>query len=313
MALLHMAQTLTQFDLDQVKVLHIEPTTLCNIACPQCNRTIGDPYYNEERDRSELTLTKIRNTFSDDFIRQLDKMFMCGNFGEPAAARETLDIFKYFKQINPNITLGMNTNGSLRSTKWWRELAEILSGQFDYVVWSIEGLEDTNHIYRVGARWNKIIDNAQAFIDAGGSAHWDMLIFDYNEHQVDAATEMARELGFTWFRAKVSKRFDYAPVDFLNTPKGWTKPNVVKRTGIECIALKERSVYMVANGDVLPCCWFGAEAFSLDSRAQELVKDLPQLVESWKTDPHPICSSTCGVDEQGTSFDKQWQKEIQLN
>ena len=58
---------------------------------------------------------------------------------------------------------------------------------------------------------------------------------------------------------------------------------------------------------------FGAEAFSLDSRAQELVNDLPQLVKSWDTDPHTICSSTCGVDEQGTSFDKQWQKEIQLN
>ena len=58
-----MAQTLTQFDLEQVKVLHIEPTTLCNIACPQCARTVGEPYYNDERDRSELTLTKIRNTF----------------------------------------------------------------------------------------------------------------------------------------------------------------------------------------------------------------------------------------------------------
>lgn len=307
-----MTQTLPQFNDFKTKILHLEPTTDCNIKCPQCNRTIGEPYYNEQHDRSELTLTKVKEMFSQSFIKNLDKMFMCGNFGEPAAAKDCLDIFYYFKEVNPNITLGMNTNGSLRTKDWWQELAEIFSGPLDYVVWSIDGLENTNHIYRVNAVWDKIIENSQAFISAGGSAHWDMLIFDYNEHQVDQAESLARELGFSWFRAKVSKRFDYAPVEFLQPPKSWSKPNVSKVDKIECMALKEQSLYVAANGKILPCCWFGAEAFSLDQYARQLVNNLDLLVDSWNNNPHKICLNTCGSDKKGNSFDKQWQRETQL-
>ena len=312
MVLLPTVTMLKQFSNTSIKLLHLEPTTDCNVACPQCNRTIGLPYYDDKKDRSELSLDDIKKLFTVEFIKNLDKMFMCGNFGEPAAAKDCLDIFRYFKEVNPDITLGMNTNGSLRTKGWWKELAEIFSGPLDYVVWSIDGLEDTNHIYRVNAVWDKIIENSQAFISAGGSAQWDMLIFDYNEHQVDQAESLARELGFSWFRAKVSKRFDYAPVEFLEPPKSWNKPNVVEADKIECIALREQSLYVAANGEILPCCWFGAEAFSLDQKAKELTKDLTKLEHSWTSDPHRICLTTCGVDEQGTSFDKQWQRETQL-
>jgi hypothetical protein len=44
-------------------------------------------------------------------------------------------------------------------------------------------LEDTNHLYRENVEWKKIMENARAFISAGGTAHWDMLIFDHNKHQ----------------------------------------------------------------------------------------------------------------------------------
>jgi hypothetical protein len=304
--------TTRTWKLSDIKVLHLEPTTVCNAACPQCNRTIGAPFYREDQDRHELTLGQIRSNFSDDFIRGLDKMFMCGNFGEPAAAQECLEIFEYFRKINPDITLGMNTNGSLRTTHWWKRLAKIFSNSSDYVVWSIDGLADTNHVYRVNTHWPKIMENARAFIQAGGSAHWDMLIYAHNQHQVDLVRDLARDMGFTWFRAKVSKRFDIAPVKFLNPPVGWQKPNVVKATKIDCHALTEKSIYMAANGKVLPCCWFGAEVFNLDDHALELVDSAEKLSASWQTIPHRICSNTCGTDEQGTSFSKQWQQEVQL-
>lgn len=313
MDLLHTTQMLTQFDFSQIRVLHIEPTTVCNAACPQCHRE--DPrFYDHSRDKSELTLEQIKKLYDSTFISQLEKMFMCGNFGEPAAATDTLDIYKYFREHNQNITLGINTNGSLRSANWWEELAGIFHQQFDYAVFSIDGLADTNHIYRRNTVWDKIIENAQAFIAAGGTAHWDMLVYEHNEHQVDACQDLARDLGFSWFRAKVSKRFHESPVIFLNPPQGYDLPNVFGDPGdIKCHALGEQSIYVAANGQILPCCWFGAEVFTLDDQARDLLGDWNgKLVPSWERTPHRICANTCSQDPQGSSFSKQWKIENQL-
>jgi organic radical activating enzyme len=301
------------FNLKNIKVLHLETTTVCNAACPQCGR--GDSrYFNEEKDSNELTINHITGTYTEKFIKNLNKMFMCGNFGDPAAAKDTLDIYKYFKKHNPNIVLGMNTNGSIRNPNWWAELAGIFNNPYSYVVFSIDGLEDTNAIYRRNTVWSKIIENAQAFINAGGSAHWDMLIYEHNEHQIDTVKKLAKDLGFSWFRAKVSKRFYTNPVEFLKPPKNYSLPNVTGPvTPISCHALNEQSIYVAANGHVLPCCWFGAEAFTLDSKATELLSDWNKnLVPSWNSNPHTICKATCSVDTIGTSFSKQWKIEEQL-
>ena len=304
---------LTQFDLAQVRVLHIEPTTMCNASCPQCGRE--DPaFYQDAVHRSEIRLENIGQLWPVEHIPNLEKMFMCGNFGEPAAARDVVEIYKYFRQHNPNIVLGMNTNGSIRTPAWWQELAQVFDQNYDYVVFSIDGLEDTNQIYRRNTVWSKIMENAQAFIDAGGSAHWDMLVYEHNQHQVELAQDLAKSMGFSWFRAKVSKRFHTAPVEFLKPPQGYNLPNVNEsNTKISCHALNEQSVYIAADGSLLPCCWFGAEVFSLDSQAQHLLKDWnQQLIPSWQETPHRICRMTCSQDPDGTSFSKQWKIEQQL-
>lgn len=302
---------LTSFNLDNIRVLHIEPTTVCNASCPQCSRE--DPkYYNDQKDRSEISLEQVQTMFKVEFIQRLEKVFMCGNFGEPAAAKDTLKIFQYFRTHNPDIVLGMNTNGSIRTPDYWINVANTFNKSYDYVVFSIDGLDDTNAVYRRNTVWSKIIENAQAYINAGGSAHWDMLIYEHNQHQIDQAKQLAKDMGFTWFRAKVSKRFNQFPVEFLNPPKGYELPNVIQSKDIQCHALREQSIYVGANGRILPCCWFGAELFTLDNHAEELLQDWNTLVTSWSSTPHRICLNTCATDYQGTSFSKQWQIEEQL-
>jgi len=292
------------------KVLHLEVTDVCQAACPQCEREVNSAF--DSTIKHHLSVDQIKSLFDEDFIRNLDKMFMCGNYGDPAAGKYTLDIFRYFRQVNPDITLGMNTNGAINNTAWWQELAGILNGTFDYVVFSIDGLEDTNHVYRKNVVWSKLIENVRAYIDAGGSAQWEMLIYQHNEHQIESAEQTARDLGFNWFRTKVSKRFKQVPVTFLNPPAGYQLPNVVQAEKIECYAVNEQSIYVAATGRILPCCWFGAEVFSLDTRAQDLLADWNLLESSWHTQPHSICSKTCGTDEKGNSFTKQWQIQKQL-
>lgn len=283
-----------------IKELHIEPTDVCNAACPACLRET-DKNFNKST-RHELSVDFFANTFSLETIKNLDKVFACGNYGDPAASAHLLEIFKWLKFHNPNITLGINTNGSIRSTAWWEELAVILSGPRDYVVFSIDGLEDTNHIYRVNCNWKKIIENAQAFIGAGGSAHWDMLVFEHNQHQVIAAQELAREMGFTWFRCKVSKR--EMPMGF-NVPDNFTKPTH-KSGPIRCVAERSNGLYVSATGRIFPCCWLATTEWDINTWTN--------IQQSWSTKSIERCASVCSTSESGsTRFSDQWQLEVQFN
>ena len=305
---------MTLFNLDQIKILHIEPTTVCQAACPQCAREDIESY-NDDKHRSELSLADIKQLIPENVVANLDKMFMCGNFGDPAAAKECLEIYQWFRDVNPGITLGMNTNGAIKNPDWWHRLGKLFNNSNDYVVFSIDGLEDTNHIYRRNVNWKRLIKNIQSFIDAGGCAHWDMLIFDHNEHQVDACQQLAKQLGFSWFRCKVSKRFFSTPIDFLHPPKKYNAPNVSKPTGIDCHAKREQSMYLAANGELMPCCFMGSKSFNRDDAVDQALatENFKGVVDSWQSQPLSVCQNTCGItSSQSSIFDQQWQREIQI-
>lgn len=286
--------------LRNIKVLHLEPTDVCQAACALCARET-DPNFRRDR-QHHLTLDLIAKVFDDEKIADLDKMFMCGNYGDPAAGKYTLDIYRAFRSINPEIVLGMNTNGGIQTPFWWHALGGIFNQPRDYVVFSIDGLEDTNSVYRKNVNWQKVMTNAEAFISAGGSAHWDMLVYKHNQHQVEACEQLARDMGFKWFRAKVSKR---GFTDRLEAPIGWDNP-VVQGTKINCHALNEQSAYIDAQGNLSPCCWLGA-------RQQNFITDFDSVQSSWNSSqPEITCIDVCGTNHTETSFSQQWQKEVQL-
>ena len=287
---------------DTAKVLHLESTDVCQAECPLCARET-DTTFNKDN-QHHLDVHAILNLFSTKQISQLEKMFMCGNYGDPAAGKHTLDIYRLFRSINPDIVLGMNTNGGLQNALWWKELSGILCKSEDFVVFSIDGLEDTNHIYRKNVSWDKVINNARAFIESGGSAHWDMLVYEHNQHQVDYCEQLARDMGFKWFRAKVSKR--QSNVRWLNSPKGWQSP-VINGGNISCIRNKEQSLYINAKGIVYPCCWLG------HNNSTAFVDKFDDIVASWGTNnTNPVCERICSTIKDVSSFSNQWQREVSL-
>ena len=285
---------------ETVRVLHLEATDVCQAACPSCARET-DTTFNKKIHRW-LSVRDIQRMLPERVIYRLDKMFMCGNYGDPAAGHSTLELFEYFRDINSSITLGMNTNGGLQAPYWWTALAKQLCNPLDYVVFSIDGLEDTNHIYRKNVVWDKVIANAAAFIEAGGSAQWDMLIYEHNEHQIDQCEQLARDMGFKWFRAKVSKRIP--TVDWLSPPKGWTRP-VIEQGPIDCFRDREQSLYISAKGVIHPCCWLGYGTDTID--------DFKNIKASWGTDScNTVCKETCSTVNNISNFTGQWQRNVPL-
>ncbi|MEL0308912.1 MAG: hypothetical protein VW961_05960, partial [Flavobacteriaceae bacterium] len=194
-------------------------------------------------------------------------------------------------------------------------LGKLLNGPLDYCVFSIDGLEDTNHIYRVNVNWQKIMENTKAFIETGASAHWDMLVFDHNKHQVNQIRSLAGSMGFTWFRTKETDRWDtYQEVNI--DPATQFVPKVYAKE-VECEKNRDRSVFLDYTGKFWPCCHM-AEAY-LNKIGYELHHDIrmydnEQLMTEYQLrldnrNPFYVCSRACGIT---TNKRQQWKSETQL-
>ena len=275
------------YKLEDIKTIHLEVTQNCQAACPMCDRNCNGEGVNPHINLDELTLDDCKSIFTPEFISQLNTMYMCGNLGDPIVARDTLEIFKYFREHNPNIWLSMNTNGGAKNEAWWRELAQVF-GRMGAVIFTVDGLRDTNHIYRQGVVWDNVSRNMKAFTAAGGRARWDFLIFEHNQHQVEAAKVIANAHGCEKFIAKKTGRFVDAKTNKkeshqakdrkgkdtaeLKKPdakyqnKALTKQeSIIKKYGsmdayfdeapIVCKVKKEGSLFITAEGLALPCCW----------------------------------------------------------
>jgi len=272
---------------ENIKTIHLENTQNCQASCPMCDRNQNGGALNPHIDLSELTLDDCKIIFEPEFIAQLNTMYMCGNLGDPIVARDTLDIFRYFREHNKDMWLSMNTNAGAKDEAWWRELAQVF-GRMGAVIFSVDGLSDTNHLYRQGVVWNNVERNMRAFIDAGGRARWDFLIFEHNQHQVEEAEALANAWGCEKFIKKKTGRFVTAnsekkeshqavnrkgdktvelkkPKEKYRNTAVESMDSLISRYGsmenyydvvpIKCKVKDEGNLFITAEGLALPCCW----------------------------------------------------------
>lgn len=324
------------YDLAEIEMLHFEPTTLCNAGCPQCARYEDDGTVNPRLPLTTVTLDQVRSWLPEQFLRNLKKIVVCGTFGDPAVCRELPGMLEYFISANPQVTIGLNSNGGLRTPQWWRGLAKVLRPGQDCCTFSIDGLADTNHIYRRGVRWHQLETNLQAFIEAGGDAHWEMLVFEHNQHQVEQARDLAQRMGFRWFRAKVSMRFATRPIVWLKPPST-LRNDMVDETSLSghivCSAKQNREIYLSAHGMVSPCCHFSQQLYepNTQDRTQDLLRFMGDVSDwhiergiskvharfsdierRWEKDPLKVCHYRCSMVGSRPRWFRQWVIDQEL-
>ena len=274
------------YKLENIKNVHLEMTEVCQASCPMCPRRHWDGSINPHLTMAELSLEDCKKIFPVEFVSKLKYLNMCGTFGDPAAAKDTLAVMRYLRENNKWMWLEIHTNGGLRNKEWWLELAEII-GDRGAAVFSVDGLRDTNHIYRQNVVWDKVEENMHTYIGAGGNAHWDYLIFAHNQHQVEEARQLSIDWGFSKFIPKATARFSQdidndkstfksgtskgkevtlaKPKDEFLNPAEKTKDIVLSKYGnsenyyktvpIVCKAVRDTIIYITAEGLFLPCCW----------------------------------------------------------
>jgi MoaA/NifB/PqqE/SkfB family radical SAM enzyme len=275
---------------NKITTIQIEHSSMCNAACPQCLREWWDGDY------SRINQTYIPTEFYETRIPQsvydtLEKINFCGTVGDSCTAPNFIDVCRVIKNKNSNIELSISTNGGMRNPAWWAELATVLDSK-DFVTFGIDGLGDTNDIYRVNVRWKKLMENAKAFIDAGGRAEWQFITFAHNEHQIKEAEELSKQMGFARFFTIYNNRFvveeftakqSYGKGGVpLMPPKLEEEQSVLLRRDnpmptnpnewmikaqdqcIKCQAIETNEAYIDAETHFLPCCYLAGAKFTLD-------------------------------------------------
>lgn len=271
------------FPFNQLKQIHLEITNNCQASCPMCSRNHHGGVDNPLINVNNWTLEHFKNVINKEVLTQVDALYFCGNFGDPLLNNDLLEMCRYASTTNPTVQIRIHTNGSLRSGSWWKQLAQVLPADH-VVVFAIDGLNDTHSIYRIGTDFNKIIDNAYDFIQAGGKAEWAFIRFKHNAHQVEAAKQLAMEVGFRSFVMKDSSRFvmeskfpvldktgavttflepaDESKIVFIKKSDIDNYKAMVDASTIDCYALNNREIYIDAFGKLFPCCWLASTPYN---------------------------------------------------
>ena len=86
-----------------IRVIHLEVTDKCNAACPMCARNFHGGATRPFIRNGDISIEQFKEWFPVTLIQHLDRVFMCGNLGDPIIAKDTLKIFQYLKEIKSTL------------------------------------------------------------------------------------------------------------------------------------------------------------------------------------------------------------------
>lgn len=184
----------------------IEPTTACNLGCPEC------PSGLKAFTRPTGKLSLIDNNFLLDSI---GKQLMYVNYyfqGEPFLNPDFLSLVKAAKERN--VYVATSTNAHFINAKIAEEI--VLSG-LDRLIISIDGTtQETYESYRVSGKLDKVISATKELVRAKKQLQRNTphLIFQFlvvkpNEHEIPSVFNLAKELGVDEVRLKTAQLYDY--------------------------------------------------------------------------------------------------------
>lgn len=264
--------------------LEIELTTICNAKCPFCNRA------------SLFDLKPTNLDFSIFYKLPFDQfkfIGLCGNRGDPICYPKLFNLIAYIKDITyHNTSIVIQTNGGIHSFTWWASLGELMRYHKDnYIVFALDGLEDTHSLHRVGTDYNRVVQNIESFINAGGKAIIQFIVFKHNEHQLEDAKRLSRALGCLGFWTRRSRCFTdelQRPVGLYNeTRTELNTQNIDSK--IVCDMVHRDKYYLTVHGEIRPCCFMGDDDYINEFNLffKDQIKDLLGLnyISEYKKDP----------------------------
>lgn len=239
--------------------ISIEPTTSCNLRCPECPSGL----------RSFTRPTgMMKKELFEAIVDQLPELsYMIFYFqGEPYLHTGLLDLVNYASK--KKIYTATSTNAHFLNDEIARKTVE--SG-LDRLIVSIDGTtQDTYQSYRVGGKLDKVIDGTKNILlwkkklkSKTPYVIFQFLVVKPNEHQIDEVKALAKQLGVDEVKLKTAQIYDYEhgselipSIDKYSRYKKNANGSYSIKNGLldECWKMWHSCV-VTWDGKVVPCCF----------------------------------------------------------
>lgn len=239
--------------------LSIEPTTSCNLRCPECpsglrefSRPIGmlqEPLNKKLIDELKSTLTYITYYFQ----------------GEPYLNPKFTDMVSYASEHN--IYTATSTNAHYLNDENCKKTIE--SGLSRLII-SIDGIDQDSYAkYRIGGKLDKVLEGTKNIVEWKRKMRsktpfiiWQFIVFKHNEDQVEEVQKLGKELGVDHVAIKTAQfygyedKFDLMPENeqYRRYSEQNGKPIIKNKMLNHCWRMWHACV-ITWDGLVAPCCF----------------------------------------------------------
>ncbi len=318
---------------NRVRSFNVELTNRCFLGCSACAR---HHLPHMKKKNIDLPLEVIKKFFPLEHKEYFQgvKLNICGSFGDCIYHPEFQEIIRYLADYG--FFIYFETNASHKDKNWWEETAKIM-GHRNWVNFSVDGLSDTNSIYRKGAKWSDIEAGMRACV-AHTNVRWKYIVFSHNEHQIEEAIDFARELGVHQIRFQKSHRFTGGADPLLPKDPKWQSTQHQNKMILKSLrergeingqtvvikprCLRGKNLAITSDGNFYPCPSVYSSfvspgnhiKFNGISLRENTVLDalnspvFKQLQSTWDdpTCAPEACSRTCGVARELVSEMEQY-------
>ncbi len=252
--------------------ISIEPTTSCNLRCPECPSGL----------RAFTRPTgMLQNDFFTETIDQLyrELFYLVFYFqGEPYLNPQFLDMVKYAS--SKKIYTATSTNAHYLNDA---NAQKTIESGLNRLIISIDGTtQDVYQQYRIGGQLNKVLEGAKNMVKwkQAMKSKTPFIIFQFlvvkpNEHQIEDVKKLAAEIGVddVWFKTAQVYDYENDPHQLIPTNEKYSRYRKNKNQGTtvkntlenHCWRLWHAPV-ITWDGLVVPCCF--------DKDAQHQLGDL---------------------------------------
>lgn len=240
--------------------ISIEPTTTCNLQCPECPSGLR---------KFTRPTGFIKKETVEEIVKQLGNYLFYVTFyfqGEPLLHKQFAEFVRLLKM--KKIVVATSTNAHYLTAE---KSQEIIDSGLDRLIISLDGTDaKTYSIYRKGGNFDTVISNIEFFMalrKKSKSKHpfveLQFIVFKHNEHQIKEIKILGKKLGVDKVTLKTAQLYEFEKGNEL-------MPGLVKYSRYEeyedgkyriksnlpnsCYRSWSGSV-ITWDGGVVPCCF----------------------------------------------------------
>lgn len=240
---------------DQKRIIQIETTTRCLLGCPACSRTVFSSTLKRPYPKYDLDADDLYNFFDCVAGKEIEILSLCGDYGDCIYYPQ---LFYFIKKFRDTKTFNIHTAGSHQPAEFWHQLVSLLDSR-DRVIFGIDGLEDTNHLYRKNSNWASIMTAVDIVAASPVQLQWDTNIFSFNVDCIDQIRQFAESKGAEFVCKKTSRFGDASlipPEEFIDTAGLYI--DRYDKEAVEIVPQCHTQRAISATGHLRPCGWITA-------------------------------------------------------